>query len=332
MDKTAEKKRLWVLISGVVLMVPLAVQGDALSSKYLSLLGPKMLRTFFEEYERGESASQSPCEGRLTLTSGTGVTTADVTAATTVYFTPHHGNKIALYTGTVWQLISFSEVSVAVPSTTTTPFDIFGYNNSGTLTLETVDWTDDNTRATNLTLQNGIYVKSGAATRRYLGTGRTTSVSGQTEDSKAKRFLWNYANRAKRPLLVMEATGSWTYGTASWHPTRGSTANRVEVVVGIADATINLKLMGSGTADAGQEVTMGIGTDSTTAYDTNIRGMYGFAEGAPPGVISIAASLDTIPSAGYHFYQWLENSPLGGTVIYYGTTWGTSGLSGVIDG
>src|SRR6185436_9706895 len=39
------------------------------------------------------------CDGRLTLTSGTPVTTGDVTAATTLYFTPNGGNQIALYTG-----------------------------------------------------------------------------------------------------------------------------------------------------------------------------------------------------------------------------------------
>src|SRR5665213_2163919 len=41
--------------------------------------------------------SNSICDGRLTLTSGVPVTTADVASATTVYFTPYKGNKIALF-------------------------------------------------------------------------------------------------------------------------------------------------------------------------------------------------------------------------------------------
>ena len=44
---------------------------------------------------------QSP-NGRLTLTSGTPVTTNDVTAATTIYYTPYKGNAIQLYNGTNW--------------------------------------------------------------------------------------------------------------------------------------------------------------------------------------------------------------------------------------
>lgn len=47
-----------------------------------------------------EGLFPSICQGRLTLTSGTPVTTSDVTAATTIYFTPYKGNRIALCGGT----------------------------------------------------------------------------------------------------------------------------------------------------------------------------------------------------------------------------------------
>ena len=58
-----------------------------------------------------------PVGGRLTLTSNTPVLTGDVTAATTIYFTPFNGNRISLYTGSFWKSYSFSEISIAVPST-----------------------------------------------------------------------------------------------------------------------------------------------------------------------------------------------------------------------
>ena len=65
------------------------------------------------------------CGGRLTLVSATAVPTSDQTAKTTVYFTPYTGNYLGLYDGAIWFYRSFSEISVAVPSTTVTPYDIF---------------------------------------------------------------------------------------------------------------------------------------------------------------------------------------------------------------
>jgi hypothetical protein len=61
----------------------------------------------------------SPCNCRLTLTSGTPVTTADVTAATTLYLDPYLGNQIWIYggAGIGWLPFSFSELSI--PSTVT---------------------------------------------------------------------------------------------------------------------------------------------------------------------------------------------------------------------
>lgn len=181
------------------------------------------------------------CNGRLTLTSGTAVTTSDVTAASTIYFTPYNGSKIALYSGSAWQVLTFSEGSVAVPSTTDTNFDVFGYNNSGTLSLETVNWTDSTTRATALTTQDGVLVKSGATTRRYLGTGRTTGASGQSEDSAAKRLVWNNCNRVTKPIKTTPSVASWTYGTAAYRSSGNDATFRIQFVVGWNEVPIDLK-------------------------------------------------------------------------------------------
>lgn len=218
----------------------------ALPNEY-EILGEQTFQHLFRILELSNSRTDSPqaCQGRLTLTTATPITTGDVTAATTVYFTPASGNKISLYSGSRWQLLAFTQVSVAVPSTTTTPFDVFAYNNSGTLTLETTDWTNDTTRATALTTQNGVSVKSGSTTRRYLGTLRTTGVSGQTEDSVQKRFLWNECNRVPRKLLAQSSTDSWTYTSASWRSANNTTTTgvtRVEFLVGRATDLMELEV------------------------------------------------------------------------------------------
>src|SRR5688572_25804764 len=101
-----------------------------------------------------------PSGGRLTLTSNTPVLTGSVTGATTIYKTPYKGDRTALYTGSGWLPISFSEISVAVPSTIYRLFDVFEYNNSGTLTLETVNWDQSSAAITAATNATPIVVTS----------------------------------------------------------------------------------------------------------------------------------------------------------------------------
>jgi hypothetical protein len=58
------------------------------------------------------SAGQNLTQGRLTLVTATAIMTTAQTAKTTVYFTPYQGNLISLYSGTLWQSFSFSEISI----------------------------------------------------------------------------------------------------------------------------------------------------------------------------------------------------------------------------
>jgi hypothetical protein len=108
---------------------------------------------------------------RLTLTSGVAVTTGDVVNASTIYCTPYNGDVISLFNGSNWVPYTSNEFSLALGTLTNKKlYDVFCYANSGVPTLEFLVWTNDTTRATALTLQNGVLVKSGDATRRYLGT------------------------------------------------------------------------------------------------------------------------------------------------------------------
>ena len=149
--------------------------------------------------------------GRLTLTSGTPVTTSDVTAATTIYYTPFMGDKISLSDGTNWATYTFTQRSLSLSGLTANRnYDVFIYNNAGTLTLESLVWnssSDSNTRTTSLVLTSGgIYTKSGDATRRYLGTFRTTGTTGQTEDSATKRFVFNATNKSDKSIFKAYTT------------------------------------------------------------------------------------------------------------------------------
>ncbi len=257
--------------------------------------------------------------GRLTLTSATPVTSTNVLAATTVYFTPYNGNQIATYSGSAWSINTFTEKSVAVPATTSTPFDVFIVD--ATLALETVNWTNDTTRATALVLQDGIYVKSGATTRRYLGTGRTTTVSGQCEDSLVKRYLWNVSNRLIRNMLVNDLTGTWTYTTNTMRQANGSTANQLDFVIGLSEVPVkaDLQCMVINNIAGTSNLAVAIGLDVTNDTSSNITSLVTFSNNA---MQVLNASYTGCPSAGRHFLAWLEVSEAVATTTWYGATRG----------
>lgn len=243
--------------------------------------------------------------GRITLTSGVPVTTSNVTAAATVYFTPYNGNQIALFNGSsTWNTFSFTELSIAVPGTTNTMYDLFIYNNSGTPTLETQTWVNDITRAIPIVFQDGIYVKSGATTRRYLGSFRTTAASGQTEDSLTNRYIWNYYNRILRQMRVVDTTSSWNYSVAAYRQANGSTANQLNFVIGVSEDTVNAMVSSMGFSSTGtvRNMAAGIGLDNTTnAAQTSIS-----QNGSNVEFANSTATYNLPIAAGRHFLTWLE--------------------------
>ena len=280
------------------------------------------------------------CEGRLTLTTAVPVTTADVTAGTTLYWTPYVGNRVALYTGTRWNTYSFSELSItAVGLTASKPYDVFLYDNAGTLTLELLVWTNDTTRATALVRQqDGVLCKTGALTRRYLGTIYVDSGGGAVTDSFALRHVWNYYHRVVRPMRVLEATDSWTYTTATIRQANGSTANQLAFMVGVSEDPVLAEVSANvrnNDASGGVAVNIGVGLDSTTAFSAlSLRGRINLPLPASSRVVQ-QATWCGYPGIGRHVLTWLERSQATGTTTWYGDDGGAldqSGISGWVRG
>jgi hypothetical protein len=272
------------------------------------------------------------CCGRLTLESGVPVSTTDQTAKTSVYFTPYNGSLVSLYDGTRWKMYSLTERTLALGTLTSgLNYDVFLYDNSGTLTLEATAWTNDTTRATALTTQDGVYVKTGATTRRYLGTFRTTSTT-TTEDSGGgvttvvggKRFLWNRYNQEWRHINVHDTTDSWASGTSGViRQARATAGNKVEWVSGDASTPVDAFLLAPyearGTTTLGA---VGLGLDTTTAfsgvwsefYNANTLTLIGPNTGKYTGQ----------PGLGYHYLSWNEQGFSGTTNAFYGDDGGGS--------
>jgi hypothetical protein len=188
------------------------------------------------------------CNGRLTTESGVPVSTADRTAQGTLYFTPYEGNQIGLYTGSAWETLTFTEKSLALTVTSGKNYDVFAYNNAGTLALElSAEWTNDSTRADALTTQDGVIVKSGALTRRWLGTIRA-SGSNVTEDSLVKQFVWNAYNQVHKAVIKTGGTAH-SYNSGTIRGFNNDSSTLVEFILGAAQTikcSTGARLTGTG--------------------------------------------------------------------------------------
>jgi hypothetical protein len=283
----------------------------------------------------GGTVNMGVCEGRLTLTSGTPVTTADVTAATTLYFTPYKGELVALFDGADWQYHTLAELSISVPATTATMYDLFLDYNGGTPQLVAVAWTNDTTRATALTTQDGVYVLTGATDHRYVGSFRTTGVSGETEDSFAKRYIWNYYNRVLRPMRVVDTTDSWSYTTATIRQARASTANQLDFVIGVAEDTVEALVKGLFTNSTAtiRQAYVGLGVNDTTVFTT---GQVFIADQTGNTLLGKPCSaLRYIPAVGRTFISWNERGNGADAQTWFGDAGGTllqTGITGSVWG
>lgn len=269
-------------------------------------------------------------QGRITLTSGTAITTSDVTAATTVYWTPYKGNQISVYTGTGWQLRTFSEMSIAVPAVATQMYDLFFDYNSNSPQLVATAWTNDTTRATNLTTQDGILVKSGTLTQRYLGSFRTVA-SGQTEDSIANRFVWNYYNRTPRFMRAVDTTDTWNYSTATYRQSNANAANQLNMVIGVSEDLVVADAVSAwvNSTAAFNNCVSGIGVDSTTVNSAQIQFT---ARNQGNNVTPATSNYKGYPGIGKHSLMWLEIGGGSNTQTWFGDNGGVgqNGITGVI--
>lgn len=264
----------------------------------------------------------SICDGRLTLSSGNPI--ADTGSSTSVYFTPYRGNRIALYSGSAWAVYTFSELTLALGTVISGKnYDVWAYVNAGAAALElSAAWTSDTARSEALALQDGVLVKSGAPTRRYLGTIRTISTTATT-DTMTQRYCWNYYHRVARKLYLQDDTDH-TYTTATWQQYRATAGNKVEWIVGdphtdiSTDSAAGVYLEAfaqSGNPNASDR-NVGIGHDSTSDPDA-INGILPFSGGMAGAIGMTSRSSMVTQTLGYHYAALLQWSTATGTSTWY---------------
>lgn len=299
-------------ISGTTLTVTRGVEGTSAASHANGVNVDHVLTADAIERYRSNSLPIGTVEGRLTLVSGDPVPSADQSAKTTLYYTPYTGRRICLYDGTYWRSYYSAEISLSL-SGAAGNYDVFVYYDSGTDTIkiEETAWTNDTTRASSIARTDGVWLKSSDTTRRYLGTIRH-SASGQCSDTKTQRYVWNAYNRIERPLLVNDTGSSYTYNSTTIRQTRATSANKVEMVVGLQEALVYLEAtqMETNTASSFFGIP-GIGINATTTFDQDFYGRHGV--NAIPGNTAILAHY---PAVGYNYYSWNEKCANANTVTF----------------
>lgn len=287
--------------------------------------------------------------GRLTLTSGTPVTTADIDSLT-LYYAPYKSNKVPLYDGSAWALHSIaSELSQTTADTTKSPaavannsnYDVFVWDDSGTLRLSRGPaWSSDTSRGTGAGTTeleridgryvNKVSISNGPAAQRglYVGTVRSDG-SATLNDKLAKRHVWNTYNRILRPMKVLETADTWAYATATYRQARASAANQLDLVIGLSEDAVRAEVRTNAGRDTNGSATVGIGVDSTSTAVAAGRTRW-IANGAlDVADYGVGATFVGYPGIGRHYIAWLEKGD-GTNVTFYGDNGAdlTYGLTG----
>lgn len=274
------------------------------------------------------------CNGRLSAVTAPTITTSDTrqicvadTTSTTLYFSPYNGNRIALFDGSVWSTIEFAETTEAIPVIgADLPYDVFGYNNGGTLDLELVAWSTSTARVTALVRQDGVLCKTGALTRRYLGSIYVVAATDTIHEGPYTQHVWNYYNRVRHRMYAQPPDNSWTNSAASADyqeiaiSSQVDGNSRVSMMIGVQEDSIyafsrtgySYRDSGAGYYGFGIAVDQGTGTPANVAV---ANGMYASPAVAATQIPHAAAYYAGVPAAGYTVVRMIDQQPTASRTI-----------------
>jgi hypothetical protein len=196
--------------------------------------------------------------GRITYSSSDPL--AYGSSNTSIYYLPYTSNAVAVYNGSKWVLRTFSSINIS-SYIINTVYDIFLYDNAGTLAGEQLAWTNTTTRATALAYQDGVLVKSGDATRRYVGTVYSNYLGVGPSSSG----IWNLYNQVDI-TLEKNNTNSHTYNTSTVREWNNNAGSRIEIIIGLSNQGIIGLAASSITNSANSVGACGCGINTSTSF------------------------------------------------------------------
>jgi hypothetical protein len=271
-------------------------------------------------------------QGRLTLVTGSPLMGSSTTNVNTMYYTPSAaGNGVPIWNGTSWQsyAITADLTNVTTDATTnpaavasTSNYDLFIWNNAGTVTLSRGPvWTNNTTRANALAVINGLFVNTSAITNgpaanlgTYVGSARSSATSlwtftygGTASGGTAGQLnVWNEYNRSDFNSCVVDSGVSYTLTASTVREQRASTGMQNNYMVGVIEDVYHVFDNSEMTtvAVAGAVGYQGVGNDITTT-------MNGFRFLPNSGASATTTVFNgyyhaIVPNIGLHFFAALE--------------------------
>jgi hypothetical protein len=289
-------------------------------------------------------------QGYLTLTSGVIMSASDVTAGTSVYYTPDTGTLIPIWNGTDFVITTFAELTMTLNAAhlANTIYDLFVINDAGTIRLVSGPAWNTSTAGsgargtgagtTELQRVGGVWTNKASMTARYgattvtvganqgtyVGSMHMDGTNGQltchaTGGQSRKRGIWNTYNRRPLFLKVFDATASWTYDTSTIRPSRNQAGNSLSLFVGLQEEIQETQFMQridlSSTNIQGANY---VGYNSTTV-GSGKAGRVGPATSASNVAGDAVAQFLNVPTIGLQTITALESSPSngGGTAVTF---------------
>lgn len=321
-------------------LVPAPGAGDAAAGKYLSAAGAWSVPPIIG----------AVAQGRLTLTSGVPVLTSTVAGATTIYYTPDCGNLIALWNGSNFSPVVFSETAQALADLTKSPtaaavnsvYDMFAWDDAGTKRVTRGPaWSSQTLRGYTLSKVQGIYVNPNPITNgpaagygTWVGT-IATNGSGTVDfilglsaagGGAASIGVWNAYNRRNLKTMIQDSNAIHSYTTASYRSYDNSTTMRCSAVFGSSEEAVEAEIITyiKSASASSAVVSVAMGLNSTTTM-SGVSGNFNPGGGVVGGYISGKYSGNA--PLGWNFFQALElgsaaatfGGPGADALIYSGT-------------
>ena len=285
------------------------------------LLGWNGSGTALADYA-ASAALNSIIDGRLTPTSGEPSSLTQINPATTIYFTPFNGNRIALYTGSEWRVCTFSEITISLSGKTIGTYGIFLYDNDGdgiAESAELVKWTNNTTRGTMISYQDGVPVLNTNSARRYVGDVTIPGTTGQTKWDSLNRLIYNYYNPLPIVAGRIYTADSWTYGSATWQAFNGETGVPVYILDGMQARLTDVTVIGtaSGTNNGAQ---VGLGVNSTSVNSAQFWHEHGASNASDFTALVARAAFNLGPGLAT---IWPLERTAGSNNTFYGDDGGT---------
>lgn len=206
-------------------------------------------------------------------TAGTQLPTGDVSAVSTLYYTPVASSLIPIYNGGTFVTYSFAELTLTIPASrlantiydvcvTTTTAGAFANNGTPTVVFGPA-WTNSaagtaargsGAGTAQIARVNGLWTNAvqisavnGAATYTVPANQCTTVATVQIGGSNGQvsysvtygqNRVWpsfNLWNRLPLTLVAGDSTGSWPYTSGTIRASNGSSANRLTYVLGLQE-------------------------------------------------------------------------------------------------